>query len=108
MIDFTELQEVLIPNARNGEGDTIACIYTDATVKIMKITLKSGCSIGMHTHEKNSEIAYIISGQARCVIDGKEEIINQGQCHYCPKGSTHMAANNGDEDLVIFAVVHEQ
>ena len=63
-----------------------------------------------HTHEKNSETVYCISGEATIIMDGKTEILKPGMCHYCPMGHTHGMENKGDEDLVIFAVVpnHEK
>ena len=36
------------------------------------------------------------------------ETVQAGQCHYCPKGGTHMLQNRGEEPLVFFAVVTEQ
>lgn len=74
----------------------------------MKSVLEKGCSVGEHTHKTSSEIIYIISGTAKCTLDGKEEIVHKGECHYCPKGSTHSIATATNEDLVMFDVVPEQ
>ena len=108
MIKFEALNEAVIENFRGGDGETITRMFATDSIKIMKAVLKKGCSIGRHTHETSSEIIYIISGGAKCVIDGKEEFIGAGECHYCPKGGTHSTANNGEEDLVMFCVVPEQ
>ena len=61
-----------------------------------------------HTHETNSEIMYIVSGAATFTVGDTVETVQAGQCHYCPKGGTHMLQNRGEEPLVFFAVVTEQ
>ena len=61
-----------------------------------------------HTHEDSCEIIYVLSGTASIVCDGVSETVEAGQAHYCPKGSTHVMKNNGDRDLVVFAVVPKQ
>lgn len=108
MINFEELQETIVPNFKGGEGDTIIRKYEDDKMKVLRVTLKPGCSIGLHTHVTNSEVVYIIAGQGVSVLDGKEEVLSSGQCSYCPKGSEHTIANRGTEDLVLLGVVPEQ
>ena len=56
----------------------------------------------------NSEIMYIVSGTATFTVGDTVETVQAGQCHYCPKGGTHMLQNRGEEPLVFFAVVTEQ
>ena len=67
-----------------------------------------GATIGLHTHETNSEVIYIISGTADFIYDEGTETVGTGGCHYCPKGHSHSMINNGKEDIVFFAVVPEQ
>ncbi len=108
MISFDKIKEIVNPNFKNGEGETAIRMFSDDNVKIMRIVLKKGCSIGLHNHETNSEIIYVISGQAKCILNGEEEIVNPGESHYCPKGAAHTTINNGDKDLIMFCVVPEQ
>ena len=42
------------------------------------------------------------------VIIDETERLAAGDCHYCPKGGFHTLINDGDEDLVFFAVVPQQ
>jgi len=67
-----------------------------------------GASIGVHTHETNSEIIYITKGTGRVLMDGEYEKLEVGMCHYCPKGHTHSLMNDSDAELEFFAVVPEQ
>ncbi len=108
-IDFNELQEVANPQFKGGEGETLFRTYNDGQNKIMHGRLDPGCSIGYHGHETNSEIIYILGGEARCLYDDGEERLVSGQCHYCPPGHSHSLINaSASEPLVFFAVVPEQ
>ena len=83
-------------------------IYTDAMGKIMKGRLIPGASIGLHTHETNSEIIYVLEGTGKVLCDGAYELLAAGSCHYCPKGHAHSLINDSAADLIFFAVVPEQ
>ena len=108
IIDFNEIQEVANPQFKGGEGNTMFRTYNDGQNKIMRGRLEPGCSIGYHSHETNSEIIYILSGEARCLYDDGEERLAPGQCHYCPKGHSHSLINaSATEALTFFAVVPE-
>ena len=106
-IDFTSIQPATIPHFKDGEGSVTASMHVDASGKIMTARIHTDSSIGMHTHETNYEVCYIVSGEGKAVCDGKEELLLPGVCHYCPKGSAHTIINTGSEDLVMFAVVPE-
>ena len=108
MIKFEEIKEVEIKEFNGGTGITKGRMFVDNNGKIMKALLEKGSSIGSHTHQTSSEIIYIISGIAKCILDGKEEIVKAGECHYCPKGSTHSIINENEEDLIMFCVVPNQ
>ncbi len=105
MIDFNALEEELIPNMRGGEGVVKARRFSDGDVKLMRLTLEKGCSIGLHRHENNCEALYVLSGRANFMLDGREEEVGPGCCHYCPKGSQHTVKNIYDEPLIMIAVV---
>ncbi len=108
-IVFNELQEVANPQFKGGEGDTMFRTFNDGQNKIMRGRLDPGCSIGYHSHETNSEIIYILSGEALCSYDEAEERLTQGQCHYCPCGHAHALSNaSATEPLLFFAIVPER
>lgn len=108
MIDFNKLNETVIPNFYGGEGDTVARMFVDENNKIMKGMLPPNCSIGMHCHESSSEIIFILSGKGKAILDGEEELLTEGSCHYCQKGQTHTLINIDNEDLTFYAVVPQQ
>lgn len=108
MIKFDDVKEVSIEGLNGGKGITKANMFMDENIKIMRSTLGVGCSIGKHKHETSSEVMYVISGVAKCTLNDTIEIINAGECHYCPKGFYHSIENFGDEDLIMIDIVPEQ
>ena len=108
LIDFSKMEETVIPNFLGGEGSLRAKMRTDELGKILHGVLEPGSTIGLHTHETSSEIIYILSGAGKVKYDGGEEAVEAGQCHYCPKGHSHALINNSGEPLEFFAVVPNQ
>ncbi len=108
MIDFNAMKETVLHEFKGGVGDTVARMYVDELNRIMKSRLAPGCSIGLHTHETSSEIIFILSGTGTAILDGREELLPPGSCHYCKKGHSHTLMNKGLEELLFYAVVAEQ
>ena len=108
ILDWTNIPEQAMPNFKGGEGITYARMFFDGKNRIMMGRLPVGSTIGMHTHETNSEIMHVLSGTVRVIMDGKIEYVHAGQTHYCPKGHTHMTEPFGMEELRILAVIPEQ
>lgn len=109
VINFDEIAEIANPQFKGGMGDTMFRTFNDGTNKIMRGRLDVGCSIGFHSHTTNSEIIFVISGEARCLFDDGEERLTAGQCHYCPKGHSHSLINaSSTEPLTFYAIVPEQ
>jgi quercetin dioxygenase-like cupin family protein len=69
------------------------------------ITLKPGCSIGFHTHENESELFYLMKGEALYNDNGTEYTVTAGDVMICPAGTGHGVANNGTEDVELCAVI---
>ena len=78
-----------------------------AVLEDVSLTLEPGASIGLHTHQGNSEIIYILSGTGKVLYDGAYETLVPGACHYCPEGHEHSLINDGKDELRVFAVVPE-
>ena len=108
LIDFKQIITTEIVNFRGGEKEFKAKIYNDDLNKIMQVTLIPGASIGMHKHEQESEIVYVLQGSGKAIFDDQEEVLSAGNCHYCPKGHSHSVLNTGEEDLILFAIIPQQ
>jgi len=108
LIQFDKTEETITPNFKGGELSFAAKTYFDGTNRIMRGRLIPGATIGMHTHEGNCEVVYILSGKGKVIYDGEDIPLSAGDCHYCPQGHTHSLVNNSDEDMIFFAVVPKQ
>lgn len=69
------------------------------------ITLKPGCGIGFHVHEKDSELFYLMKGEALYNDNGVESLVHAGDVMLCPAGTGHAITNNGEEDVELCAVI---
>ncbi|MCH3993872.1 MAG: cupin domain-containing protein [Prevotella sp.] len=107
IIDFDKIKEAHIQGFKGGKGELDTRNYVDDKVKIMYSTLRPGATTGLHTHQGNCEIVYVISGVATFHYDGKVETAREGQVHYCPMGHSHYMENLTDHDLVYYAIVPE-
>lgn len=108
IIDFTKLIMQIIDNFKGGNLQTVMQTFEDDKNRILKGLLIPGASIGVHTHDTNSEIIYILSGNATIIFNDTTEQLSEGQCHYCPKGNTHSMTNNSDKDLEFIAIITQQ
>ena len=95
LIDFSDIEEKPLEHFKGGEGTFFARMFTDPKVKIMRGRLEHGASIGLHTHEGNSEIVFI------------HEELSAVSCTYCPEGHEHSLINDSKGDLIFYAVVPE-
>lgn len=107
-IAFDKIEEKALPAFKGGEKEFNVRMYTDELNKIMKGRLEPGASIGMHTHEGNSEIMFITNGSGHVIFDGETIALHTGDVHYCPKGHSHSLINDSPAMLEFSAVVPEQ
>lgn len=70
-----------------------------------KITLKPGCSIGFHMHDDESELFYILKGNAQYNDNGNIKPVSAGDVTICPPGTGHGIANESDEVVELVAVI---
>lgn len=104
-IEFSTLKEKDIPEFNGGVGITHLRMFEDANEKILFGRLEPGAAIGLHSHMTSSETIFILSGRGAVLYDGTMEPVEPGDCHYCPKGHSHSLINQGEEELVFWAVV---
>jgi mannose-6-phosphate isomerase-like protein (cupin superfamily) len=70
-----------------------------------KTTIEPGNSIGMHTHEGDMEVYYILKGKALVFDNGENITLEAGDCHVCPDGQSHSIQNAGNDTLEYIAVI---
>ena len=107
LINFDQINESVLENFKGGEGKFMPRIFDDGKCKIMRSRLLPHSYLGLHTHENNSEMIYILSGTGKILYEGEYLPLQPGDCHYCPMGHAHSLINDTDEDLVVLAIVPE-
>lgn len=107
LIKFDQMNDTVLERFKGGDGTLISKMFTDANGKIMRGRLLPHSHIGLHTHEGNSEVIFILSGVGKVLYDGIYEDLQPGDCHYCPMGHAHSLINETDEELVFYAIVPE-
>lgn len=108
IIDFKNLQGTEVEKMRGGEGSVKLVKFTDEKNTIVRITIPQNSSIGLHTHETDQEIIYVISGKGKCLEDGVVYDLLPGQSNYCAQNKNHSISNPYEENLELFAVITKQ
>ena len=97
---------------RDGEGTVQITNFITGPAELnekgrlfAKITLNPGCSIGFHMHENESELFYVMKGEAVYNDNGTEVPVSAGDVMICPSGSGHAVANNSAETTELCAVI---
>ena len=89
-----EITNFATPEELNNKGRLFA-----------NITLRPGCGIGFHVHENESELFYVIKGEAVYNDNGTEYPVSAGDVMVCPAGTGHAVSNNGTEVVELCAVI---
>ncbi len=107
IIDFNSIPEEAKPNFKGGLKEYNVKMTDIGPNKFMRGRLVPGASIGFHAHEVNQEIIYVLEGTGTLVDEAGNTVdtVVPGQVTYCPKGDSHSLTNQGDKDLIFFAVV---
>ena len=68
---------------------------------VRDLILHSKASIGLHPHQGDEEVYFVIPGNGVMNVDGEEQPIGPGSVCRTLSGSTHGLRNAGEEDLRI-------
>ena len=83
----------------NIEKDTLEnenfrkVLYTGKHLQLVLMTLKVGEDIGAEVHIGNDQFFRFESGTGKCVIDGNEYKVNEGDVILVPAGAKHNVIN---------------
>lgn len=67
-------------------------------------TLPVGTTIGLHPHDGNEEIYYVVEGKGQMTVDGDTFEMVPGDVCLTKSGSKHTFKNIGDGDLRIIVI----
>ncbi len=76
----------------------------EATHKVKRIEVTPGKRLSYQRHQKRAEHWYMVSGQARVTLDGREILLEAGQAVDIPLGSWHRIENPGTSLLCFIEV----
>ncbi len=80
-------------------------LYTAKSSQLVLMNLPPKEEIGMETHEKNDQFFRFESGQGKCIIDGNEYEVKDGDAVIVPSGAKHNVINTSDtESLRLYTI----
>lgn len=108
---YSEMRTESRENMRGGNGTVhfrhffTAGEFTAKSRLCATMTVPPGASVGRHCHETEDEV-YIVTGGTGILDDGKTQTrIEAGDAILTGNGEAHAVENDGDEDLVIIAMI---
>lgn len=66
---------------------------------LAEATIPPGGATAEHYHRETEELYLVSEGSGRLVIDGEEQIVQEGDCALIPPGSRHKLFNVGEGPL---------
>lgn len=80
-------------------------VYTGPHLQVVLMSLGEGEEIGEETHKDTDQFFRIESGSGKCIIDGNEYQVKDGDVIVVPAGAKHNVINtNSEEDLKLYTI----
>ncbi len=100
-----------IANMRGGKGEVeITHLLEKEFMKgrarlLAKLRIPPNSSVGLHKHEGEFEVFFILSGKGVFHDNGKDVPVQAGDVCFTDSGESHYIENASDEDLVLLAFI---
>jgi mannose-6-phosphate isomerase-like protein (cupin superfamily) len=94
----------------NIEKDTLEnknfrkVLYTGKHLQLVLMSLKVGEDIGEEIHPDNDQFFRFESGLGKCVIDGNDYKVKEGDVIVVPAGAKHNVINVGAKELKMYTL----
>lgn len=80
-------------------------LYTGKYNQLVLMSLKSGEEIGEETHDDVDQFFRFEAGKGKVVIDGKENVVKDGDAVIVPAGAKHNIINTSkDSELKLYTI----
>ena len=95
----------------NGQGkiDVLHVFEEDQMAGRGTLCAKSvfhpGDSIGVHIHDKNAEIYYVLEGELVVIENGVEHVLRPGDAAFTANGASHCVENRTRQNAVMLAII---
>lgn len=94
-----------IEKATRDNSNFRKVLYTGKHSQLVLMSLKPSEEIGMETHSDNDQFFRFETGQGKCVIDGNEYAVTDGDVIIVPAGAKHNIINvSQSEDLKLYTL----
>jgi mannose-6-phosphate isomerase-like protein (cupin superfamily) len=75
-------------------------LVNSKSLSIIKERVPSGVSEMRHSHRNAEQFFYILKGTATIEIDGKNNLVSEGEGIHVPAGIPHQFRNLSDKDVI--------
>jgi len=79
-------------------------LYTGKHMQLVVMCIKAGEEIGEEIHDHVDQFFRVEQGEAKVIIDGKEDILKEDMVVIVPAGAKHNLINNSDIDLKLYTI----
>lgn len=80
-------------------------LYTSENSQLVLMSLLPMEEIGLETHESNDQFFRVEKGHGKCIIDGNEYELRDGDAVVVPRGARHNVVNiSNTEDLKLYTI----
>ncbi len=79
-------------------------LFTGKHMQLVVMSLKPGEDIGEEVHDHVDQFFRVEQGEAKIVIDGKEDVIKEDMVAIVPAGALHNLINTSDVDLKLYTI----
>jgi mannose-6-phosphate isomerase-like protein (cupin superfamily) len=79
-------------------------LFTGKHMQLVVMSLKPGEDIGEEVHDHVDQFFRVEQGEAKIVIDGKEDIMKEDMVAIVPAGALHNLINTSDVDLKLYTI----
>ncbi len=80
-------------------------LYTSLHSQLVLMSLKPKEEIGEEVHSENDQFFRFESGQGKCIIDGNEYIVSEGDAVVIPAGAKHNILNTDvEKELKMYTI----
>lgn len=94
-----------IEKATVNNADFRRVLYTGPHMQVVLMTLKPNEEIGAEVHSENDQFFRFEKGSGKCIIDGHEYAIADGDAVVVPSGAKHNIINTSDsEELRMYTI----
>lgn len=112
MIQRAKLMEKEVREKMKGGKGSVTVTHLLKQIQMMgkcrffgRMTINPGCSIGLHRHDDEEEIYYILKGKGIVEDNGIKQEVYEGDIILTGGGASHSIENNSSEPLEVLGVI---